>query len=151
MPGSHLSKEADMADLMKWFDTRRSPVEMIERLFEGDTVASGIRVEESVEGDTLVVRAELPGIDPDKDVSVTIVDGALEIKAERREKSEQKDKNSYRSEFRYGSFVRRLALPDGVQQEDITASYKDGVLEVRTPVPTAAQQPPARKIEITRD
>jgi HSP20 family protein len=139
-----------MADLMKWFDTRRSPVEMIERLFEGDTAASGIRVEESVEGDTLVVRAELPGIDPEKDVSVSIVDGALEIKAERREQSEQKEKDSYRSEFRYGSFVRRLALPDGVQQDDITASYKDGVLEVRSPVPAKAQQPSPRKIQVTR-
>ncbi|MET3141368.1 UNVERIFIED_ORG: HSP20 family molecular chaperone IbpA [Arthrobacter sp. UYEF10] len=47
--------------------------------------ASGIRVEESVEGDTVVVRAELPGIDPEKDVSVSIVDGTLEIKAEFRE------------------------------------------------------------------
>lgn len=140
-----------MADLMKWFDTRRSPMDVIERLFEGDTSASGIRVEESVEGNTLVVRAEVPGVDPDKDISVSIVDGGLEIKAERREKSEQKDKNSYRSEFRYGSFVRRVALPDGVQQDDITASYKDGVLEVRTPVPTAAEQPTAKKIAISRD
>jgi HSP20 family protein len=97
-----------------------------------------------------VVRAELPGIDPEKDVSVSIVDGALEIKAERREQSEQKEKDSYRSEFRYGSFVRRLALPDGVQQDDITASYKDGVLEVRSPVPTKAQQPSPRKIQVTR-
>jgi HSP20 family protein len=146
----HQGKEANVADLMKWFDNRRSPMDMLERLFEGDTSASGIRVEETVEGNTLVVRAELPGVDPEKDVNISIVDGGLEIKAERREKSEQKDKNSYRSEFRYGSFVRRLPLPDGVRQDDITASYKDGVLEVRTPVPTAAQQPPARKIEITR-
>ena len=140
-----------MADLMKWFDTRRSPMDMLERLFEGDTSASGIRVEESVEGNTLVVRAEVPGVDPDKDVSVSIVDGSLEIKAERREKSEQKDKNSYRSEFRYGSFVRRVALPEGVKQDDITASYKNGVLEVRTPVPTKAEQQPIKKIEISRD
>ena len=140
-----------MADLMKWFDTRRSPMDVLERLFEGDTSASGIRVEESVEGNTLVVRAEVPGVDPDKDVSVSIVDGSLEIKAERREKSEQKDKNSYRSEFRYGSFVRRVALPEGVKQDDITASYKNGVLEVRTPVPTKAEQQPIKKIEISRD
>lgn len=150
-PDSHQSKEAIVADLMKWFDSRRSPMDMLERLFEGDTSASGIRVEESVEGNTLVVRAELPGVDPEKDVNISLVDGGLEIKAERREKSEQKEKDSYRSEFRYGSFVRRLPLPDGVKPEDITASYKDGVLEVRTPVPTAAvEQPAAKKIEITR-
>jgi HSP20 family protein len=139
-----------VADLMKWFDARRSPMDMLERLLEGDTSTSGIRVEESVEGNALVIRAELPGVDPEKDINISLVDGGLEIKAERREKSEQKDKNSYRSEFRYGSFARRLPLPDGVKPEDITASYKDGVLEVRTPVPSPGQQSAARKIEITR-
>lgn len=97
-----------MTDIIRWFDNRRSPIEMIERLFEGDVTASGIRVEQLVEGTTLVVRAELPGIDPEKDVEITLGDGFLEIKAERQEKKENKDKGSYRSEFRYGSFVRRL-------------------------------------------
>lgn len=138
-----------MTDLMKWFDTRRSPIEMIERLFEGD-VGSAIRVEEFVDGKTLVVRADLPGIDPDTDVDVTVTDGVLEIKARRQEKSEQKDSKGYRSEFRYGSFVRRVPLPDGVQQSDVTASYKDGVLEVRAPIPEQAATPSASKIPIIR-
>lgn len=139
-----------MTDLMRWFDARRSPMEMIERLFEGDVTLSGIRVEEVVDGNTLVVRAELPGIDPEKDVEITVIDGTLRIKAERQEKTEQKEKSSYRSEFRYGSFVRKLALPEGVRQEDITASYKDGVLEVRSPIPERAPRTSASKIPITR-
>ncbi|WP_028267027.1 Hsp20/alpha crystallin family protein [Arthrobacter sp. MA-N2] len=140
-----------MTDLIRWFDTRRSPIEMIERLFEGDVAAAGIRVEQLVEGTTLVVRAELPGIDPEKDVEITLGEGFLEIRAERQEKKEEKDKGSYRSEFRYGSFVRRIPLPDSVQQDDISASYKDGVLEVRAPIPEKVQSSSARKIPITRD
>ncbi len=140
-----------MTDLIRWFDNRRSPIEMIERLFEGDVAASGIRVEQLVEGTTLVVRAELPGIDPEKDVEITLGDGFLEIRAERQEKKEQKDKGSYRSEFRYGSFVRRLPLPDNVQKDDVSASYKDGVLEVRAPIPEKAQAESVHKIPITRD
>ncbi|HET7139387.1 MAG TPA: Hsp20/alpha crystallin family protein [Arthrobacter sp.] len=140
-----------MTDLIRWFDTRRSPIEMIERLFEGDLAASGIRVEQVVEGTTLVVRAELPGIDPEKDVEITLGDGFLEIRAERQESEEHKDKDSYRSEFRYGSFVRRLPLPDTVQRDDVSASYKDGVLEVRAPIPEKVQPQSAQRIPITRE
>ncbi|KSU77889.1 HSP20 family protein [Pseudarthrobacter enclensis] len=139
-----------MTELMKWFDSRRSPMDLIERLFEGDAGSSAIRVEELVDGNTLVVRAELPGIDPDKDVDVSVADGVLTIKAERQEKSEHKDKDGYRSEFRYGSFVRRLPLPGGVQQNDVTASYKDGLLEVRAPLPAHTQEPAAAKVPVTR-
>ncbi|UKA68851.1 Hsp20/alpha crystallin family protein [Arthrobacter sp. FW306-05-C] len=112
--------------------------------------SSAIRVEEMMDGNTLVVRAELPGIDPEKDVDVTIADGVLSIKAERQEKKEHKDKDSYRSEFRYGSFMRRIPLPSGVQQGDITASYKDGLLEVRAPMPDQGQEAAASKIPISR-
>lgn len=139
-----------MTDLMRWFDTRRSPMDVIERLFEGDVGSSAIRVEEMMDGNTLVVRAELPGIDPEKDVDVTVADGVLSIKAERQEKQEQKGKDSYRSEFRYGSFMRRIPLPSGVQQGDITASYKDGLLEVRAPMPAQEQEAGASKIPISR-
>jgi len=155
MPGTAMvrypdEQEATMTDLMKWFESRRSPMDVIERLFEGDVGSSAIRVEEMVDGNTLVVRAELPGIDPEKDVDVTVSDGVLSIKAERQEKKEQKDKDGYRSEFRYGSFVRRIPLPGGVQQGDVTASYKDGVLEVRAPMPDQGQAAAASKIPISR-
>jgi len=139
-----------MTDLMKWFDSRRSPMDVIERLFEGDMGTSAIRVEEMVDGNTLVVRAELPGIDPEQDVEVTVADGVLTIRGERQEKKEHKEKDSYRSEFRYGSFIRRLPLPGGVQQADVKASYKDGVLEVRAPLPEQGQETGASKIPIIR-
>lgn len=108
------------------------------------------RVEEYQDGDTVVIRAELPGIDPDHDVELAVVNDTLRLRAEKREQSEHKDKRSYRSEIRYGSFVRTLPLPEGTKEEDIRASYADGVLEVRAPVRDQALQQASRKIPITR-
>lgn len=155
-----------MSDLLKWspFATTRwaspfravlrSPWELMEsmdRMLETPDGNSPIRVEEFVDGKTLVVRAEMPGVDPDKDVEITLADGYLNIRAQREEKEEHQDKGSYRSEFRYGSFSRSVALPEGVKEEDIKASYKDGVLEVRTPLPdSAAVSEAPKKLPITR-
>jgi len=138
-----------MADLSKW-----APSDMLEpvrRFLDGDlTMASSIKVEQFQDGNTLVVRAEVPGIDPDRDVDVSVSDGMLHIKAEREEKSEHKSKNGYRSEFRYGSFTRSIALPAGAKEEDITASYKDGVLEVRAPAPATVPGEATKKIRVDR-
>ncbi|TJY70431.1 Hsp20/alpha crystallin family protein [Arthrobacter sp. CAU 1506] len=141
-----------MSDLLRWSPfERRSPFELMEpfrRFFEGDTEKSMIRVEEEVKDDTLTIRAELPGVDPAKDVQVTLSEGQLQIRAERQERTEQKDKGNYRSEFRYGSFFRSVPLPPGVKSEDITATYKDGVLEIRAPIPRAGEEPPHQRIPI---
>ncbi|MCH6471875.1 Hsp20/alpha crystallin family protein [Sinomonas terrae] len=140
-----------MSDLTRWFDSRRSPFELFQRLFEGDPVASAeIRVEELVDDGELVVRAELPGIDPETDVDVSVSEGQLRIEAHREERQEEKEKGGYRTEFRYGSFTRTLALPEGASADDVTATYTDGVLEIRVPIP---EQKPARlsnKIEVKR-
>lgn len=104
------------------------------RLLAVDTDNGWLPVEEFVEDNALVLRAEMPGIDPDKDVDLTIADNMLTIAAHREDKKEDKKKDSYHSEFRYGSFVRSLPLPVGTKAADIKASYKDGVLEVRVPV-----------------
>jgi HSP20 family protein len=123
--------------------------EPFRRFFEGEWDASWVRVEEFRDGSTVVVRADLPGVDPDNDVEITVGEGMLHIRAERREQAEDKTKNGYRSEFRYGSFSRNVALPPGCRQENVTASYRDGVLEVRIPVP---EEPPAGtgKVNISR-
>jgi HSP20 family protein len=93
-----------------------------------------LRVDEYLDGDTLVIRAELPGIDPEKDVEITIGDGLLHIHAERRQEEKLEDKDMYRSELRYGVFTRILPLPAGVGEQDVDASYKAGILEIRVPV-----------------
>jgi HSP20 family protein len=104
-----------------------------------------IRVEEYRDDGTLVVRADLPGIDPDKDVGLTVAGGMLHIQAERREEEKGKDEGYLRRELRYGSLSRTLPLPEGVTESDITATYKAGILEVRVPEP---KQEPAKKIPI---
>nr|NLI49191.1 Hsp20/alpha crystallin family protein [Propionibacterium sp.] len=123
--------------------------DLVQRWFEGDAEKSWLRVEEFVDDKTLVVRAELPDIDPEKDVDISVVNGELRIKAERQAKSEHKEKDSYRSEFQYGSYLRTITLPPGATEADVTASYKDGVLEIRVPFAEPVAPAPT-KIPITR-
>ena len=106
-----------------------------------------IRVEQYRDDGTLVIRADLPGIDPDKDVELTVSGGMLHIEAERREEEKREEKGYLRQEVRYGSLSRSLPLPEGVTEADITATYKDGVLEIRIPEP---KNEPAKKIAISK-
>jgi HSP20 family protein len=108
--------------------------ELWRRFFEPDFTGSWLRVEEFVDGDKFVVKAELPGLDPDKDVELTITEGVLHIRAERHEKAEEKTKEGFRSEFRYGSYERSMPLPMGAKEEDVKAAYHDGILEIRVPM-----------------
>jgi HSP20 family protein len=92
-----------------------------------------LRIEEVHEDGEMIVRAELPGIDPDKDVEVTVSEGVLRISAKREESAETNEKGVYRSEFRYGMFARDFVVPAGVDHRAVTATYRDGILEVRMP------------------
>jgi HSP20 family molecular chaperone IbpA len=105
-----------------------------------------MRVEDYVDEGQYVVRAELPGIDPEKDVDITVDDGVLTIRAERQEEK----KEGGRSEFRYGSFTRSVSLPAGADEENVAASYRDGILEVRAPV-RAATKPEPKKIAVAKE
>jgi HSP20 family protein len=107
-----------------------------------------IKVEEFVDGEELVVKAEVPGVDPDRDIDVSIDNGVLTIAAERRESSREKLDKGFHSEFRYGSFVRQVRLPAGTSPEVVSATYKDGVLEIRMPKPSA--EAASRRIQIQR-
>ncbi|OLT00474.1 hypothetical protein BJF90_35355 [Pseudonocardia sp. CNS-004] len=108
-----------------------------------------IRVDEYRDGDTLVIRAELPGIDPAKDVELTVSDGVLRISAERKVAAKTEDTGYLRHELHYGKLPRTLPLPEGATESDIAATYTSGILEVRVPV--AARPPEAQptKIAIT--
>jgi HSP20 family protein len=113
-----------------------------------DPFVSMPRVEEFEEEGTRVVRVELPGLDPERDVEITVTDGTLRVQAERRQETETEEKGAYRSEFRYGSLVRTLPLPAGATENDVKATYQDGILEVRIPI--GAERPEVRKIPIAR-
>ncbi len=111
---------------------------------------ASFKLEEFTEDDgTFVLRAELPGIDPDENLEVTVDDGHLKISAEREEHSEERDNGNYHSEFRYGSLMRSVRLPDGADEEGITATFKAGILEVR--VPHDGEPAPVKTISVTSD
>jgi HSP20 family protein len=103
----------------------------------------GIRLETHVEDGACLVRAELPGIDPERDVEVTVTQGVLTIHAHRVEERETR----HHSEFRYGTYTRSLRLPEGAKQDEITASYKGGILTVRILLEEAAK-PASRTIKV---
>lgn len=109
-----------------------------------------MRLEEYLEDGTCVIRAELPGIDPEKDVELSVADGILHLRAEREERTEDKQPNGYRTEFHYGRLSRSIRLPDGATEADVTATYKDGILEVRVPAPTPTAVQTPTKIPIAR-
>jgi len=88
------------------------------------------RLEETIRDDRYVIRAELPGLDPENDIKVTVEGRILTIRAERR----QQDNGPCRSEFRYGSLARAVRLPARADAADVTARYGKGVLEVSVPV-----------------
>ena len=99
------------------------------------------RLEESIRDDRFVIRAEMPGLDPDNDIDVTVDGRILTIRAERR----QQDNRPYRSEFRYGSLARAVRLPARVDPADVTARYDKGVLEVSVPVSEARLEVPGSR------
>lgn len=101
-----------------------------------------IRVEEYQNDGIFTVKAELPGIDPDRDLEISVRHGVLTVHAERSEKKQE----GKRSEFLYGSFSRSIQLPDRAKEEDIEATFDNGVLTVTAPVGPATED--ARKIPV---
>ncbi|MCG7200356.1 Hsp20/alpha crystallin family protein [Marinobacter pelagius] len=94
-------------------------------LFSRSDWAPAVDIKETDQAFT--VEAELPGMSKD-DVKVTVHDGVLTIKGERKQEEETEDKKVHRIERFYGSFMRRFTLPDNVDENSVKASFKDGLL-----------------------
>ena len=92
------------------------------------------------------ISAELPGID-EKNVEIKVANHMLTIKGEKKEEKEEKQKDYYLSERRYGSFQRSFALPEGVDADKIEANFVKGVLTVKLPK-TAEAQKAEKKITV---
>jgi HSP20 family protein len=92
----------------------------------------------------LVYALDLPGVPKDK-ISVELDEGALTISAERERTQEESQERLYRFERRYGTFSRTFGVPQGVADEDVSADYKDGVLEVHVRKP---EQPQPKRIQV---
>jgi HSP20 family protein len=95
------------------------------------------------EADDIVVKAELPGISKDE-LEVNLTGSTLTIKGEKKREEEVKKANYFRSEREYGSIYRSLDLPAEVKAEEVKATFKDGVLEIRLPKTEAAKKKAVR-------
>src|SRR5438445_237612 len=96
--------------------------------------------------DEVFVRAELLDVDP-KQVDITVTDDAITLKGERKHEQEEKGRNFYRRELRYGAFARTLPLGTEVKSGEAKATYKDGVLDIRIPK-SERVRPTSVKVEI---
>lgn len=127
---------ARFPDLLDWLE---SPLPAVLPFGSAQT----FRIEDYTEDGTYMIRAELPGVDPDKDLEVTVEPGVLTIHAERHEETRE-DRHS---EFKYGSLTRTVTLPEGADPDKITATYDKGILTVTVPVPEEAK-PATRRITV---
>jgi HSP20 family protein len=145
-----------MATLVRWEPFREMAAlqsevsRLMNGLFEGQATGNG-RAQSWVPAvdvweteNELVYAFDLPGI-PEEKISVELEDGALTVSAEREKQIEQTGDRYFRFERRYGTFARTIAVPQGVSDDAITATYTDGVLEVHVPKP---EQPKPKRIQI---
>ena len=140
-----------MTNLTRWepfrelSDMRRNMDRMMERFFEEPLLAANptwtqrngggawsLPLDVSEDADNYVVKASVPGINPD-DIEITLTDNVLTIKGENKEENESKESNWHVRERRYGSFVRSVALPAPVNADKVEATNEHGVLTLRLP------------------
>jgi HSP20 family protein len=135
-------------DLDRWLDDFRHRLPW-PRLWEWPLAGAALKLpalDVYEKGNEVVVRAELPGMTRD-DIEVNLTDTTVTIKGEKRQEEEVKDEEYYRCERSFGSFARTVDLPAEVKTEGATATFKDGVLEVRLPK-SAAAKPKAVKVDV---
>jgi len=94
-----------------------------------------------------MITGEIPGIDA-KELDITLLDGILTIKGEKKQEKEDKDENYHRVERHYGSFQRNFRIPEKVKTDKLDATYKDGVLKLTLPKAEASE---AKKIEVKEE
>jgi HSP20 family protein len=121
---------ADFSELREWLD----------QAFAGSGESWNPRIDVVKKEGELVLKADLPGVKPDE-INVEVEDGVLTVSGEHEEKTEEKKERYLRRERRYGSFSRSMALPEGVEADDIEANTVDGVLELRIPLPKPEEKP----------
>jgi HSP20 family protein len=138
LPAHRHPTPARYRDLFDWFDAPWTTVMPF-------GTSHHFRVEDYTEDGHYVVRAELPDLDPDKDIEVTVESNVLSIHAERHEET----KVGRRSEFRYGALTRSIALPEGAEADKITAKYDKGMLEISVPIPKQAEAA-SRRVAVER-
>lgn len=109
------------------------------RLFRREAFIQTPAVDVLDDKDQLVIKAELPGLSKE-DVEVELTNSMLTIKGEKQREKEIKEEHYYRSEREYGSVYRSIELPVAVKAQEVKATFKDGVLEIRIPKTEEAKQ-----------
>lgn len=107
-----------------------------------------IRIEEFDSDHHHVIRAEAPGLDPDKDVVITIDGNLLSLDITREQRKDHNAADGYRTEFSYGRLHRSVRLPHESDAQDVKARYVDGILEIR--VKTNGGRPSRQRIAIEK-
>ncbi|HVE27597.1 MAG TPA: Hsp20/alpha crystallin family protein [Sporichthya sp.] len=130
-----------VADLVDWFENEVAMAPLLRR----PLLNPPLRIEETLDEKTYTLRVEIPGIDPDRDVELTISEGILTVRAERQESKTEAN----RSEFHYGSFQRSVTLPTHANADKVAATYTDGILQVTVPL-SKAEKPETTKVAITK-
>lgn len=122
----------------------------IDRLFEVSSSIEGLRPEfDTKENENCIeITAELPGV-AEEDINLSLSNGILTISGEKKSEEKKEEETYHITERRYGSFSRSLKLPYEPEQEDIRASFKDGVLKVTVPKPKEVK-PDVYKIPIQK-
>lgn len=130
-------------ELERWArDFPRFP-RLFEEFEEGEE-GFALPVESFVKDGNLVVRADIPGLEP-KDIELSVLGNVLTIKGERKDEKEVKKENYFRREISYGAFERHVTLPQGIETDKIKANFKNGVIEVMMPM---AKEAVAKKIPL---
>jgi HSP20 family protein len=132
----HRDPRTVVPDLIDWFE---EPF-----LTLRPYLGQAIKVEDYTEDGHYVIRAEVPGIDPERELEVWSGAGYLTIRAARSGKAEDK----HRTEFRYGSFSRTIQLPSGADTDDMTAEYANGLLTIKLGL-KGERQEAMKKVQVT--
>lgn len=127
---------------MDMFDLFFNDVGLTDFFNKEDTLMPVIDISETEK--EYVVTGEIPGVDA-KDLDVTLTDGILTIKSEKKQENEEKEENYHRIERHYGSFERSFRIPEKVKTDKLDATYKDGVFKLSLP---KAEVVEAKKIEV---
>ncbi|WP_053801978.1 Hsp20/alpha crystallin family protein [Streptomyces rimosus] len=130
-----------LPDLFDWFESGIAGLPGM----RGAPGLHGIRIEEQITDDAYRLRAELPGLDPERDIDLSVTGDVLTLQAERREETEHKR----HSEFRYGALARSVRLPSNARWGEATAEYKDGILTVTIPM-SESKESASRTIRVQR-
>jgi HSP20 family protein len=135
-------EKSSMTNLVRWdpFTDLRTTMDRLFdegfsrpwRFMTAQDYEPGFPVEVSQTDNDIEVKASLPGIRAE-DVDITVANGVLSIKAQHKEETEDKKRDYYRREIRYGSFHRSMSLPAGVDADKAEAHFDNGILSLRLP------------------